>query len=1065
MLEIESISARVTADASQYFEVVGQQVPATTTGAVNHIISSAQKLHITTANLTRQESQYIANAASQIVTSSGDAQRALTAMIGPMEGIASVASSTSTALIVLQTTALTAASAAASVAPAASSASTGLIIFQGAALAAATAATIASTGLIRLRSSAYDAAGELIRVASAAKDTALAVYVANVVNGGASLDAMMGRLRGSTLSLARSSQQLLIGTASAAKSAAASTATASASMFRNLFSSLSRMGSSFFGSISGLAASAAAGIMQFAGAVSGVAEAGIRMLPYGGQILGIITQMGLSAPVAAAAIVGLGAALSGLVVGNWAVNLAADMQTATTGFRVMLGDADKAKELVSQIRQLAKTTPLETKPLMDTAGSLLAANVAAEDIVGTLRMLGDLARGDQVRLDFLAKAYTDVRNKGKLAGQEIRQFSENSVGLLGALAMQKFGNETDISKAKIQKMSEQGEISFYDVKLALESLTGEGGRFHNAMAEAAKDLNGRMAFMRDTWQEFGVELGEVLMPFKVQAVEALTEIGEHSSHILAKLKGEWAWMTGGVEGFFTTAIPGLKTVSDTANDAEAAIAKALIPPKNGDAWIAYFGDPLDILMVIPDTIGTVTGMLDANDKVLQQHTTGVLWRWLYGDPAHEAALLQHSSVYLKIMDDAKKEGEKAAAAQAEAERKKSEAIDAASEKAQDALDAAEKKLDSGIEKSRQAITALNNGWSDEVAKDMALLADIVAGGVDPNSERYKELEQLLAQERELTAATKEQAEAEKELGKETEAVYKLRAKAEQDLQAAQNGWSTEMARDMAKLREIQEKFKLAEDDPRLQELAQIMAQEREITENAKQQAKLKKEAESEAEKIQNKAESDAKALTEKYMTPLQKLQTETAKLHNLRAANLIDDKTLKAALADLKEIERQQHKIDLGLSEQQLAYMRANSVGDPKIPTMGWTPGSIWKGGKGDPTQITLQPYDPSYGTPSEQGTLQGLQNKHKLPGANIGVAALTPDQSIAAGAQQGASGSGMVAGKAQGPQTITTPSGPTSDPSVEILRQIALDIRQSLNLQRTEANTPEVVEIVEIGA
>lgn len=1042
MLEIESISARVTADASQYFEVVGRQVPATTTAAVNHIVTSAQKLNTIAANLTRQESQNIARTAAQITSSAGDTQRALSVIVNQMSG---VTASASTGLIVLQSSASGAAAAAAGVAPAASSASTGLIVLQTAANGAAAASTIASTGLMRLRAAASAAAGELIRVSSAAKDTALALYAANVVQGGAALDAMMGRLRGSTQNLARSSHQLLIGTASAAKSAAASTASASASVFRNLFSSISRMGSSFFSSISGLAASAAAGVMQFASSISGVAEAGIRMLPYGGQILGMISQMGLSAPVAAAAIVGLGVALSGLVVGNWAVNLAADMQTATTGFRVMLGDADKAKELVAQIRQLAKTTPLETKPLMDTAGSLLAANVAAEDIVGTLRMLGDLARGDQVRLDFLAKAYTDVRNKGKLAGQEIRQFSENSVGLLGALAMRKFGNETDISKAKIQKMSEQGEISFYDVKMALEDLTSEGGRFHNAMAEAAKDLNGRMAFMRDTWQEFGVELGEVLMPFKVQAVEALTEIGEHSSYILNKLKGEWSWMSGGIEGLFTGVIPGLKQVGDTANSAEAAIASAIMPPKTGDAWLTYFGDPLDLLMVIPDTLGTITGMLDANDKVLQQHTTGVLWRWLYGDPAHEAALLEHSAVYLKIMDDSKKEGEKAAAAQAEAERKKSEAIDAASEKAQDALDAAEKKLDSGIEKSRQAITALNNGWSDEVAQDMALLADIVAGGVDPNSERYQELEQLLTTERELTAATKERAEAEKELAKESESVNKLIQKAERDLMAAQNGWSTEMARDMEKLAELKAKFNLEDSDPRIRELEEIMAREREITENAKQQAKLKKEAEAEAEKIQSKAESDAKALIEKHMTPLQKLQTETAKLQKLRAANLIDDKTLKAALADLKEIERQQHKIDLGLSEEQLAYMRGNSKGDARLPA--------WISENPKDGMTLADPKDIIY------------------PGstaANLAGSSLTPDAAMQAGAAQGAGtgqGGGMVAGNGAGPQTITAAPGPASDPSVEILRQIALDIRQSLNLQRTEANTPEVVEIIEIGA
>jgi len=189
------------------------------------------------------------------------------------------------------------------------------------------------------------------------------------------------------------------------------------------------------------------------------------------------------------------------------VKLAADAQTAQITFEVLTGDAAKGAKLFKDIQKFASRTSFDLTSAADATKSLLAAGVGDSDVMGTMQLLGDLAMGDANKLGFLSKAYADVMNKGKLQGQEIRQFAENGVGLVGALA-----SSMNKTNAEILKMSEAGQISFADMKKALESLTGPGGRFFGMMARINETFTGQWNSLVENIQTFGRDLGALVLP-------------------------------------------------------------------------------------------------------------------------------------------------------------------------------------------------------------------------------------------------------------------------------------------------------------------------------------------------------------------------------------------------------------------------------------------------------------------------------------------------------------------------------------------------------------------------
>lgn len=180
------------------------------------------------------------------------------------------------------------------------------------------------------------------------------------------------------------------------------------------------------------------------------------------------------------------------------------MQQNETAFGTMLGDMKEAKALMSSIKNFAAVTPLETTDLTQGAKLLLGYGVAAENIMPSLKMLGDVAQGDKNRMMSLALAFGQVMGNGRLMGQEVLQMVN-----AGFNPLQQISEDTGKSMVDLRKDMENGAVSARMVAEAFKSATSEGGRFYGAMSAQSKTYEGQLSTLRDNIRS---TFGEVMKP-------------------------------------------------------------------------------------------------------------------------------------------------------------------------------------------------------------------------------------------------------------------------------------------------------------------------------------------------------------------------------------------------------------------------------------------------------------------------------------------------------------------------------------------------------------------------
>lgn len=215
------------------------------------------------------------------------------------------------------------------------------------------------------------------------------------------------------------------------------------------------------------------------------------------------------------------AAIAGL--GMQMVKGASELENYATQFEVLTGSAEKGKALFEEIRAFGAATPFETKDLAAATQTMLGFNIAQEQVMGNLQMLGDIAGGDAERLKSLTLTFSQISSAGKLTGGDLLQMINAGFNPLTEISAM-----TGKSMAELRKEMEKGAISADMVKAAMARATGEGGKFNGMMEKQAKTFQGMLSTLQDTigalLAEAGapiLELFKAIMPVITPVIEAL----------------------------------------------------------------------------------------------------------------------------------------------------------------------------------------------------------------------------------------------------------------------------------------------------------------------------------------------------------------------------------------------------------------------------------------------------------------------------------------------------------------------------------------------------------------
>lgn len=121
-------------------------------------------------------------------------------------------------------------------------------------------------------------------------------------------------------------------------------------------------------------------------------------------------------------------------VGGVGLKMASEFEQTSVAFRTMVGDAEQAGALLTQLSKFAAETPFEFPEIATAGKQLMAFGTSAGDITGQLKMLGDLASGLGVPLSQLTYAFGQVQVSGKLMGGDLMQFTNAGVPLIAELS-------------------------------------------------------------------------------------------------------------------------------------------------------------------------------------------------------------------------------------------------------------------------------------------------------------------------------------------------------------------------------------------------------------------------------------------------------------------------------------------------------------------------------------------------------------------------------------------------------------------------------------------------------
>ncbi|HHW13400.1 MAG TPA: tape measure protein, partial [Firmicutes bacterium] len=331
------------------------------------------------------------------------------------------------------------------------------------------------------------------------------------------------------------------------------------------------------------------------------------------------------AAIGAAASVGFGlAAKAGL-------DFNSRMQQAQIAFTTMLGDAEKAKSMLKELKDFADVTPFEFPELTDAAKKMLAFGFSAESIMPTLKAVGDAAAGLGLSggegVQRMIIALGQMSAKQKVSAEEMRQLTEAGVNGWKYLA-----EATGKSTAEVMKLAERGLIP---ADAAIKAIVrGMEKDFPNMMDAQSKSFAGLMSTLRDKANSaFGGVLKpafdwltNVALPRAIEKVAAFTDTLEKAGTAAAFKTILPSGLVDGLQKagdyakkFFDLVVENGPTVKAVFAGIAAAVATIKLAEMLGD-FLRFLGaasTPMGRLVLIVG--GLVTLFVDLKNRTTETY--------------------------------------------------------------------------------------------------------------------------------------------------------------------------------------------------------------------------------------------------------------------------------------------------------------------------------------------------------------------------------------------------------------------------------------------------------------
>jgi tape measure domain-containing protein len=302
------------------------------------------------------------------------------------------------------------------------------------------------------------------------------------------------------------------------------------------------------------------------------------------------------------------------------------MENYSAAFTSLLGSTEATQSMLGELQSFAASTPFELTGLADAAKTMLSFGIATDEILPSLRMLGDISGGNQQKLQSLALVMGQISSAGKMTGQDLMQMINAGFNPLNQMV-----NTTGKSMSELKQEMSDGNISFQMVTEAMKSATQQGGLFFNSMTLASKTLDGQLSTMQDNMTSLSGEIMEPLTDALSQDVIPLI------NEFLESFDPE------PLRNFVEDAVDTLMDLGESVGPVIDAL-KAMLPAIETltAAWIAYKAGA-----AIGGVMDAVNTAIKASDVAYKAYTAAIITNTTVTKASAATAVLETGVLKLK----------------------------------------------------------------------------------------------------------------------------------------------------------------------------------------------------------------------------------------------------------------------------------------------------------------------------------------------------------------------------------------------------------------------------------
>lgn len=325
---------------------------------------------------------------------------------------------------------------------------------------------------------------------------------------------------------------------------------------------------------------------------------------------------------------GIGAGIEIMSKGFQAIgSVVGSLQESVIGFNQQLdmskaiftryfeGNSQLADAFINKLKAFSAETPFEFKDLSSLAVRLSSVGVAANDIIPTIKAIGNAASASgslsSESIGRIGLAIQQMIGKGKVSAEEMNQLIEGGV----TNAWQILAKEVGVTEAQVRKMTEAGEISGETMVRALRKSYEEAG----LMEQASKSLTGALSTIKDVSTQAFAEMGRSIFELATEGANALAKfLSTEQFQIWVRVgKNAIDGLVGGFRGLLTALEPIGKEITAAFN---------FFTEGNFAAGFGQLGDTITIALdtVFQTVTSFASSMLGAGENLVGEYAAGIM---------------------------------------------------------------------------------------------------------------------------------------------------------------------------------------------------------------------------------------------------------------------------------------------------------------------------------------------------------------------------------------------------------------------------------------------------------